>query len=123
MNVKDYFVKVVIDGSTRRILGAHIVGPYASIQIHEIVNEIYTPDRSSNTINEAIHIHPALSEVVQRAFGALMPVEHYHHHILQQTPEQSAYQAVPSEATEKRQGQRLVERQGKRITVKSGSVK
>jgi len=108
MNVKDYFVKVIIDGSTRRILGAHIIGPYASILIHEIVNVMYTPDRSSDTINEAIHIHPALSEVVQRAFGALMPVEHYHRHVLQETPEESAYQAVPLEKTEKRQGKRLV---------------
>src|SRR5437870_3385029 len=115
MNVKDYFVKVIIDGSTRRILGAHIIGPYASILIHEIVNVMYTSDRSSDTINEAIHIHPALSEVVQRAFGALMPVEHYHHHVLQQMLEQSAYREVPSEKPEKRQG--------KRIVVKSGSVK
>src|SRR2546428_547443 len=115
MNVKDYFVKVIIDGSTRRILGAHIIGPYASILIHEIVNVMYTSDRSSDTINEAIHIHPALSEVVQRAFGGLMPVEHYHHHTLQQTLEQSAYRAVPPEKTEKMQG--------KRIAVKSGSAK
>jgi hypothetical protein len=26
----------------------------------------------------AMHIYPSLSEVVQRAFGSLMPVEHYH---------------------------------------------
>ena len=114
MNVKDYFVKVIIDGSTRRILGAHIIGPYASILIQEIVNVMYTSDRSSDTINEAIHIHPALSEVVQRAFGSLMPVEHYHHHVLQQMLEQSAYREVPSEKPEKRQG--------KRIVLKSGSV-
>ncbi len=85
MDVKDYFVKVIVEKSTRRILGAHIIGPYASILIHEIINVMYTPDRSSNTINEAIHIHPALSEVVQRAFGSLIPVEHYHRHVLQET--------------------------------------
>ena len=123
MNVKDYFVKVIIDGSTRRILGAHVIGPYASILIHEIVNVMYTPDRSSDTINEAIHIHPALSEVVQRAFGALMPVEHYHRHVLQQMMGQSENRAVRLETTEKRQGKRIVERQGKRIVVKSGSAK
>ena len=107
MNVKDYFVKVIIDGSTRRILGAHIIGPYASILIHEIVNVMYTSDRSSDTINEAIHIHPALSEVVQRAFGALMPVEHYHHHVLQQMLGQSAYREARPEKTEKMQGKRI----------------
>jgi translation initiation factor 1 len=28
-----------------------------------------------------MHIHPALSEVVERAFQSLMPPEHYHHTI------------------------------------------
>ena len=37
MNVKDYFVKVIVEAETMRILGAHIVGPYASILIHEII--------------------------------------------------------------------------------------
>src|SRR5208282_253903 len=82
MNAKDYFVKVVVDGESRRILGAHIIGPHASILIQEIIDVMYTPDRAADTVNDAIHIHPALSEVVQRAFGALIPVEHYHEHIL-----------------------------------------
>src|SRR5438309_11449868 len=105
----------MLDGSTQRILAANMLGPYVSIVVLEIVKVMYTSDRSSDTINEAIHIHPALSEVVQRAFGGLMPVEHYHHHTLQQTLEQSAYRAVPPEKTEKMQG--------KRIAVKSGSAK
>ncbi len=84
MNVKDYFVKVIIDGSTQRILGAHIIGPLASILIQEIINVMYTPSQSSEIISQAIHIHPALSEVVQRAFGTLMPVEHYHQHVLEE---------------------------------------
>jgi mycothione reductase len=82
MNVKDYFVKVIVDGSDQRILGAHIIGPSASILIQEIVNVMYTESMSYDVIDRAIHIHPALSEVVQRAFGSLMPVEHYHAHVL-----------------------------------------
>ncbi|MDG6907778.1 MAG: dihydrolipoyl dehydrogenase [Nitrososphaerota archaeon] len=81
MNVKDYFVKVIVHGSDQRILGAHIVGPHASILIQEIVNVMYGT-QSAETIDRAIHIHPALNEVVQRAFGTLMPVEHYHEHVL-----------------------------------------
>jgi len=85
MNARGYFVKVILEASTRRILGAHIIGPQASILIHEIIAVMYSPTQSSSIITDAVHIHPALSEVVQRAFGSLMPVEHYHHHILQQS--------------------------------------
>ncbi len=64
MNAKEYFVKVVVDGSNRQILGAHIVGPEASILIQEVINAMYTDDRSFDLINDAMHIHPSLSEVV-----------------------------------------------------------
>jgi dihydrolipoamide dehydrogenase len=77
MNVKDYFVKVILD-KNRRILGAHIIGPQASILIQEIINLMYTPDLSSLPINKGMHIHPALSEVVERAFGRLMRPKDYH---------------------------------------------
>lgn len=81
MGVKNYFVKVIVaaEGNTLKILGAHIIGPHASILIQEIINQMYTPTQSAAPINEGMHIHPALSEVVQRAFENLMPVEHYHH--------------------------------------------
>jgi len=82
INAKDYFVKVIVDGSDQRILGAHIIGPWASILIQEIVNVMYTENMSLEIIDRAIHIHPAMTEVVQRAFGSLMPVEHYHEHVL-----------------------------------------
>jgi mycothione reductase len=80
MNAKDYFVKVIVDGSNSKILGAHIIGPWASILIQEIVNVMYTDAGSVDIVDRAIHIHPAMTEVVQRAFGSLMPVEHYHEH-------------------------------------------
>jgi len=79
MNVKDYFVKVIVEAETMRILGAHIVGPYASILIHEIIPLMYTDSGSYEPISDSIHIHPALSEVVDRAFQSLVPAEHYQH--------------------------------------------
>ncbi|HXQ93475.1 MAG TPA: dihydrolipoyl dehydrogenase [Nitrososphaerales archaeon] len=82
MNVKDYFVKVIVNGSNNEIVGAHIIGPQASVLIQEIVNVMYAPNRSKEIIEEAIHIHPAMNEVVQRAIGSLMPVKHYHEHVL-----------------------------------------
>ncbi len=79
LNVKDYFVKVIVEAETERILGAHIIGPEASTLIHEIIPLMYTPEQSYRPIRDMMHIHPALNEVVDRAFQSLMPPEHYHH--------------------------------------------
>ena len=79
MNVKEYFVKVIVEADTEKILGAHIIGPDASILIHEIIPLMNTPERTYRPVREMMHIHPALSEVVDRAFQSLVPPEHYHH--------------------------------------------
>jgi len=79
MDAKDYFVKVIVEQGTMKILGAHIIGPYASVLIHEIIPLMYTSEQSAKPILSGMHIHPALSEVVERAFRSLMPPEHYHH--------------------------------------------
>jgi dihydrolipoamide dehydrogenase len=79
MNLKDYFVKVLLEKETMKILGAHIIGPSASVLIQEIIDLMYTPDQSALPIIRGMHIHPALSEVVERAFGGLMEPEQYHH--------------------------------------------
>lgn len=82
MNAKEYFVKVIVQGGTMKILGAHIVGPHASVLIQEIVNVMYSPGESAETVNKAMHIHPALNEVVERAFLALYPIAQYHHMLM-----------------------------------------
>jgi dihydrolipoamide dehydrogenase len=81
MGVKDYFVKVIVQKDTLKILGAHIIGPYASILIQEIINLMYTPERSAKPLVNGMHIHPALNEVVERAFRSLMSPDQYHHFI------------------------------------------
>lgn len=78
MGVKDCFVKAIVERETMKILGAHIIGPYASVLIQEIINLMYTTERSAEPITNGMYIHPALNEVVQRAFNSLMPPEHYH---------------------------------------------
>jgi len=78
MGVKDYFVKVIVEKETMKILGAHTIGPYASILIQEIINLMYTPEQSAEPIINGMHIHPALNEVVERAFHSLMSPEQYH---------------------------------------------
>jgi dihydrolipoamide dehydrogenase len=79
MGVKDFFAKVIMESTTTKILGAHIIGPYASVLIQEIINLMYTPTQSAEPIVEAMYIHPSLSEVVQRAVASRMPVDQYHH--------------------------------------------
>jgi len=85
MGVKEYFVKVIVEKETMKILGAHMIGPYASVLIQEIINLMYTPQQSAEPILNGMHIHPALNEVVERAFRSLMTPEEYrklieHHH-------------------------------------------
>ena len=79
MEAKNYFVKVIVERNTLKILGAHIIGPSASILIHEIIPLMNTREQKLTPIIDGMHIHPALSEVVERAFRSLLPPEHYHH--------------------------------------------
>ncbi len=72
------FVKVIVEQQTGRILGAHIIGAEASILLQEITNAMVTPPGDYGPIARGMHIHPALNEVVQNAFGALQDPEHHH---------------------------------------------
>ncbi|TFG31394.1 dihydrolipoyl dehydrogenase [Candidatus Thorarchaeota archaeon] len=75
-------VRVIIDAENKRILGASIVGPYSPILIQEIADLMYTREGTFYPMFQAIHIHPALPEVIQRAFGRMAPIDsrHEHHH-------------------------------------------
>lgn len=79
IDAQDSFVKVIVAADTHRLLGAHIVGPWASILIHEVIPLMYTPEGSLRPLARAMHIHPAMSEVVHRAVTNLMDVDTYHH--------------------------------------------
>ena len=73
MGFPEGFVKVIVERETGKILGAHIIGPEASILIQEIINAMVSETGSFAPIAQAMHIHPAMSEVVQNAFGNLTP--------------------------------------------------
>jgi mycothione reductase len=60
------FVKVLVDPKTRKFLGCHVMGAQASSIIHEIIVAMQH-DLTADDVVNTIHIHPALSEVVQRA--------------------------------------------------------
>lgn len=60
------FVKVVVDAETDRILGAHIIGPYAGELIAEVTLGIEY-GASAEDIARTCHAHPTLSEAVKEA--------------------------------------------------------
>ena len=72
------FVKVIID-LDGEILGCHIIGPEASNLIQEVVVAMTAGTGTVRDIRESVHIHPALSEVVQRAFAGQFTREGHDH--------------------------------------------
>lgn len=103
-DVEDGFVKLVVD-KTYKILGAHIIGPYAAILVQPFVflmNSGFTCNLEDNInlnlipktlracpeggsfmpIYRSMIIHPSLNEVTGWAIGSLKPVniKQEHHH-------------------------------------------
>lgn len=80
MAEEDAFCKVIVDAETMRILGAHVVGPHASLLVQPIVYLMNAGDGTFNPIARSQTIHPALSEVMVNAFANLSDPEHHHEH-------------------------------------------
>ena len=60
------FAKAIV-GSDGEVLGCHVVGPEASTVIQEVSTAV-AAGADAEQITEAIHVHPAIQEVVQGAF-------------------------------------------------------
>jgi mycothione reductase len=70
MMEKEGFAKAIVARNTRRILGFHIIGPYASHIIQEVVNAVV----NKNTVEDitgSMHAFPTLSELIPEALGNL----------------------------------------------------
>ena len=67
---KQGFAKVIMEKGSDRILGFHIIGPYAPVLIQEVVNAM-TSGGHLEEINEGIHIHPALSELIPATLNSI----------------------------------------------------
>ncbi len=70
MAEKHGFVKFLADYDGK-ILGCHILGPEASTLLHEVLICMKKGTGNVSDIVNTVHIHPALSEVVQRAAGEI----------------------------------------------------
>ncbi len=80
---EEAFVKVVVEYPSRKILGATVVGPQASILVQQVVNLMNSEAQTYAPLARAQIIHPTLSEALAAAFGRMRPVnfepEHHHH--------------------------------------------
>ncbi len=65
---KDGFTKAIIDKKTKKILGFHIIGPYAAILIQEVINAM-SIGAEIGYIAHGMHIHPALPELILNTFA------------------------------------------------------
>lgn len=66
MTMTDGFVKILEDEKTKKVVGAHIIGPDAGHLIQELVMAIEF-GASAEDIYRTCHAHPALTEAVKEA--------------------------------------------------------
>jgi mycothione reductase len=64
------FAKAVVEKSTRKILGFHIIGPYASFIIQEVVNAMANNQRLE-FITGSMHAFPTLPELIPEVLSRL----------------------------------------------------
>jgi dihydrolipoamide dehydrogenase len=70
MMEKEGFTKVIVEKESNKILGFHIIGPYAPELIQEVVNAM-TSGGGMEELSQGIHIHPSLTELVQYTLNSL----------------------------------------------------
>ncbi|MDF3819013.1 dihydrolipoyl dehydrogenase [Leptospira sp. 96542] len=61
------FVKVLVDASTEKVLGAHIIGEEASNLIHQLIFGMSLGAKLNDYL-DMIYIHPAIAEITRNAF-------------------------------------------------------
>jgi len=61
------FVKLIAHAQTRRLLGAHIIGPQASTLIQLLVQAMRFGQTVDEMAREQMWVHPALTEVIENA--------------------------------------------------------
>jgi pyruvate/2-oxoglutarate dehydrogenase complex dihydrolipoamide dehydrogenase (E3) component len=67
------FMKVLVDATTKQILGASILGTGGDEAIHCIIDTMYA-HAPYTLIQRAVHIHPTVSELLPTVFGDLKPL-------------------------------------------------
>lgn len=67
------FMKILVDATTKQILGASILGTSGDEAIHCILDIMYAR-APYTTLQRAVHIHPTVSELLPTVLGDLKPL-------------------------------------------------
>jgi pyruvate/2-oxoglutarate dehydrogenase complex dihydrolipoamide dehydrogenase (E3) component len=67
-------MKVIADAQSKRILGASILGVGGDEAIHGVI-DIMNADVPYMTLQQAVPIHPTVSELIPTVLGEMRPVE------------------------------------------------
>jgi pyruvate/2-oxoglutarate dehydrogenase complex dihydrolipoamide dehydrogenase (E3) component len=67
------FMRILVDGDTKEILGASILGPGGDEAIHAVLDLIYAK-APYTVLQRAMHIHPTVSELLPTILGELQPL-------------------------------------------------
>ncbi|MDM7999684.1 MAG: dihydrolipoyl dehydrogenase [Dehalococcoidia bacterium] len=73
MMEEEGFAKAILDKETNKILGFHIIGPFAPELIQEVTNAMAAGGDVGHILG-GMHIHPALNELIEEALGNLQEV-------------------------------------------------
>jgi mycothione reductase len=64
------FAKAIVEADTGKILGFHIIGPFAPILIQEVINAVASGG-GIDQIRMSMHIHPSMPELIPRTLSSL----------------------------------------------------
>ena len=67
------FMQVLVDGETKKILGAALLGIEADEAIHCII-DVMNAGQPYTAIRRAVHIHPTVAELIPTLLGELQPL-------------------------------------------------
>jgi pyruvate/2-oxoglutarate dehydrogenase complex dihydrolipoamide dehydrogenase (E3) component len=67
------FMKIMVDASTKEILGAAVLGPGGDEAVHCVLDVMYAK-KPYSVIQRAVHIHPTIAELIPTILGELKPL-------------------------------------------------
>jgi len=70
----EHFVKLVGDAQGQRLLGAHIIGPQASLLLQPLVQAISLGTSPAEMVRGQYWIHPSMAEVVENALLKMVTI-------------------------------------------------
>ncbi|HEY6813864.1 MAG TPA: mycothione reductase [Propionibacteriaceae bacterium] len=71
MEDTDHFVKVIAHAQSKLLLGAHVVGPQASLLIQPLIHAMSFEQPAPEVVRGQYWIHPAMTEVIENALLGL----------------------------------------------------